>query len=530
MRKTRKITSILVLIAMLFMIAAPAMAANTTKHDIVIKNEKAGHTYGAYQVFAGDISNGKLTNIEWGASISDGTALLTALREKDSTTYADCNDAESLATVLASIGDDATKVDIFAEVVGTYLKNNNVSQVATSNEPTSVDSTDGKYHYTMSVNGDGYYLVKDTATIAAGDAATKYILNVVGDVSVDAKSDAPSLDKIIIEADDGNTKGTSVDVGDTVKFQLDSKVPAMEGYDEYTYTVYDTMSTGLTFDGEKSVTVTIGGEKYTDFTVVVDGQSFKIVFNDFLSQKENAGQDIVITYTATLNEKALTKNQETNTVNLEYSHDPYDDTTKHTPDKTVYVFDFDIVIDKYTGEGENTTKLENAMFVLKNAEGKYYKYNAPVAGVSAGDVAWIEVKNEPDTTNKTADEIRAAWQELGVTVVTTDAQGAAKFEGLDTGNYSLKEIAAPAGYNLLKEDQGVNIIATYNTDGTLASSSAQVGENGQYSQTASVKNNSGTTLPSTGGIGTTIFYVAGAALAVGAGVLLVTRRRMDSQR
>lgn len=296
----------------------------------------------------------------------------------------------------------------------------------------------------------------------------------------------------------------------------------MDGYTSYTYVVHDTLSDGLTFNND--VAVTIGGTTYTNFTVAQDGQSFTITFNDFINQKANAGKDIVITYSAKINEKALNRDDETNTVHLEYSNNPYDgSSTGTTPDEVVYVYDFDIVIDKYTGDEADGTRLAGAMFVLKNAEGKYYHWNAVTKAVE-----WVSVDAEPDTLNKSAEEIKAAWEQLGVTVATTDASGAARFSGLDVGSYSLKEIAAPAGYNLLKEEVTVTITASYNEDGTLKESSAASTDNGQYFQTEKIQNNAGTELPSTGGTGTTIFYILGSLLVVVAGVLLVTRKRMNA--
>ena len=277
----------------------------------------------------------------------------------------------------------------------------------------------------------------------------------------------------------------------------------MDGYDTYTYIVNDTMSAGLTFNND--VAVTIDGVAYTDFTVAQNGQSFTITFNNFISQKANAGKAIVITYSATINENALTTDKETNTVNLEYSNNPNDSESKgETPESIVYVYDFDIVIDKYTGDEATGTRLAGAKFVLKNASGKYYYYNE-----SAKKVEWKDALSE-------------------ATEVTTDQSGVAKFKGLDSGTYYLHETEAPAGYNLLKEDVTVTITATYGDDGQITSSSATSANNGQYQQVQKIENKSGATLPSTGGMGTTLLYIIGAILVVGAGVLLVARRRMHS--
>lgn len=488
----------------------PASAANTNKHTITITNEKSGHTYTAYQVFAGDISDGKLTNIVWGSGV-DGDAILTALKALDSSPYASCKTAEDVSDVLDRFNDDSVQLDSFAKVVGAHLG----TAAGTSTEVKGETSST----YTINVTGDGYYFVKDSGTIGADYAATKYILKVVGDVTVAAKAETPTIDKVIVNADSANGgegKGTAQDVGSVVNFKLTSKVPAMDGYNTYEYIVNDTMSAGLTFNND--VAVTIGGGAYTDFSVVQTGQSFTIKFNNFISQKTNAGNNIVITYSATINESALSTKVETNTVNLEYSNNPNDNTSKgKTPDKVVYVYDFDIVIDKYTGDEETVNHLSGAKFVLykmDNSKKSYYFYDA-----TNKKVLWVELADDA--------AVSAAITNKTITEVTTDSSGAATFKGLDSGTYYLHETEAPAGYNLLKGDVTVDITATYGEDGQITSSSATSTNNGQYKQTQKIENKAGATLPETGGMGTTLFYVAGAGLVLVAVVLLITRKRMN---
>lgn len=522
MKHAKKLASLLLALVMVLSLATTAFATNTNAHTITITNEMPGHTYSAYQVFAGDIQdlNGKkvLTNIVWGTGV-DGAAVLADLVKLDA--YKDCKTAEDVADILAIFNNDSAGLDAFAKIVGNHL----TAVAATSTETKGAD----KSTYVINVTGDGYYFVKDTGNIAEHDAATKYILAVRGeDVSVVAKAEVPDIDKFIVNADSANGgvgKGTAQDVGSVVEFKVTSKVPAMDGYDTYTYIVNDTMSAGLTAvdndnDGKIDVTITIGGVAYTDFTVAQTGQSFTITFNNFLNQKANAGKDIVITYSATINENALTTDKETNTVNLEYSNNPNDNSSKgKTPDKIVYVYDFDIVVDKYTGDETSGTRLAGAKFVLyKTENGKklYYFYNG-----TDKKVQWVELADDA--------AVAAAVTAGTITQVVTESNGTAKFQGLDSGTYYLHETEAPAGYNLLKEDVQVTITATYNTDGTLASSSATSTNNGQYQQTQKIENKSGTELPSTGGMGTTIFYVVGSILVLAAVVLLITKKRMGNR-
>ena len=488
MKKMKKVGSLLLALIMVFCMSTTVFAANTNSHTITIKNDKAGHTYSAYQVFKGDISNGKLTNIEWGAGV-DGANLLTEL--KKNTAFAKCTDAESVADVVATLKD--TDLDAFAKTVNGFLSTTVAASVSTK-------------PYTMTVSGDGYYLVKDKAAVTGDDAATKIILKVVNDVEVTPKSSTPSIDKVIVNADDTKGNGTAQDVGSVVKFKLTSTIPAMDGYDTYKYVVNDTMSAGLTpvdadKDGKIDVSVTIGSASYSNFEVVQNGQNFTITFANLKGQK--VGDVVEITYSATINENALTTDKETNTVNLQYSNDPNNSNSLgKTPDKTVYVYDFDIKIDKFAAGTKE--KLAGAEFILYKMDGQnklYYKYN---------------------TTDK-----KVEWvAEAEATKVVTDANGFASFKGLDSGKYYMHETAAPKGYNLLKSDVEVNITATYGDNGQITLSSAVSTDSGQYIQTESIENKSGAQLPATGGIGTTIFYILGGVLLVGAAVMLVARRRM----
>ena len=189
---------------------------------------------------------------------------------------------------------------------------------------------------------------------------------------------------------------------------------------------------------------------------------------------------------------------------MTYSNDPTDaEKTNKTQPDTEKVYSSKIVIDKYDSD-DKSVKLSDAQFVLINNEGKYYQYIA--ANEETGALAKVNWVDD---------------QQLA-TVATTDAQGFASFDGLKDGSYSLKEIKAPEGYNLLTDIVSV----------TIDGSSVLTNENGVtvLTVTAEVENNTGSTLPETGGIGTTIFYAVGGVLVVGAGVLLITRKRMSVEK
>lgn len=558
MKKMRKLASILLALVMAFAMALPVSAANETSHTITITNEKSGHTYEAYQVFKGDISDGKLTNIEWGACV-DGEAVLNDLVELEA--YKDCKTAEAVADVLAGFGDNSTELDAFAEIVGAHL----TTTVAGT-------STENASSYTISVNGDGYYLVKDkdASVTGSGDAYTKYILKVVGDVTVEAKAEAPHLEKKIVEGDD-RVDANNASVGDTVNYELTSNVPSMDGYDRYYFIIHDTLSDGLTFNND--VAITVGNkqlEKDTDFTVTQNGRSVKIVFNNFIQYKNQKDAQIKVSYSATVNENAIIGNTgNPNEVYLEYSNNPNvspkgenepgsDDgkVTGETPKDIVITYITGIELIKVdesgnrltgaefeiTGDKLNKVKTVKEVFT-ESTEGTYYKLK---------DGTYTETAPSDDTSSKyestetkyvKSEEVE--WTTTSESVkakATVGSDGVLRFDGLAEGTYTIHEIKAPDGYNLLKEDIEVNITCTEPTTVTAETNEAVWKYTISGAVTAgettatdgivriTVENKSGATLPSTGGMGTTLFYVIGAILVIGAGILLITKRRMSSRK
>lgn len=491
----KKLSCIVLTLMLVCTMIVPSFAA-TNNHTITLTGAEAGHTYEAYQVFAGNYSASKdnFSNVSWGKGVN-GTELLADLSKTDA--FKECMNAEDVAAVLSKMEDNSAALDAFAKVVSKHL---------TSTKSTA-NVQDANKNYVITVDADGYYFVKDVTDLTdKNDAATKYVLEVIGDATVAVKSDKPDVDKVIVNADSANGndgKGTAVNVGDTVTFKVTSKVPKMDGYDKYDYIVKDTMSAGLTLNSD--VKVTIGGQDYTGFTKEINGQNITITFNSFINQKDNAGKEIVITYSAVLNKNALTTDVENNSVYLEYSNKP-ENSEDHgkTPEKKVYVYDFDLQLDKYDGANE-ATKLAGAKFVLMNDEGKYYAVDSETKAVS-----WV-------ADQKDAEE------------VMTDEKGYAEFTGLDAGKYQLKETVAPDGYNLLKNSVEVEITAKYDNDGKLIESSAKSVNAAQYEQTEEIANNTGMVLPSTGGIGTKIFYALGALLVIGSGIVLVVRRRLENE-
>lgn len=538
MKSMKKLVTLLLSLVMLCALAMPAMAADAT-YSITINGAVAGHTYTAYQVFKGVYYSGDrqvegkdaeyLSDVIWGDGVANDT-LLTELKSNETLKdkFKNAKSAEDVAYVLQTMKDKSAELDEFARVVSHHLTTakNTTGVVATGATNVKIDNL-----------AAGYYFVKDSGTINDGEIATKFLVEVVGDAKVTVKAQAPTIDKKII--DNGDTNRTSVNIGDQVEFKLTAKVPDMANFDTYTFTISDTLSAGLTFD-KKSVEVKIGettlvandNYKLTEPANPEKDNTFKIEFTKKQLGRNvvhGTGATIVVTYKATLNSNALTTDKETNTAKLEYSNNPSsseDKGTVTTPDVPVYIYDFDIDIDKYDDtdnkDKDNTNKdkskkLASAEFILykevteENATVKYY-------------YQW-------DDTDKTDKKVKWTTDKDKATRKTTTVEGKTSFQGIAAGSYFLEETKAPDGYNKLKDPVPVTITAEYNKDGKLTQTSANANTNaeGQYIQTVEVPNKAGAVLPSTGGIGTTIFYVLGSILALGAAVLLIVKKRMNGQ-
>lgn len=532
MKSMKKLVTLLLSLVMLCALALPAMADDATP-SITINGAVAGHTYTAYQVFKGAYYKGDrqvpgknaeyLSDVTWGDGVNSED-LLAALKAPNAIFGAAFNaatNAEDVAYVVANFDNQSAKLDEFARIVGKHLS----GMVAGTTREVAEGETNAQIDHLAA----GYYFVKDSGTINDGEIATKFLVKVVGNATVEIKATAPTIKKEIVEENGSTVNGTSANVGDKITFKLTANVPDMANFETYTFTISDKLSNGLTFNKE-SVEVKIGSTKldvntnYTLGDLDTTTNTFTVTFTK--TQLANyvlhgTGATIVVTYNATLNENALTKDKETNTATLKYSNNPAGEGTGtgKTPDVPTYIYNFNIVVDKYDDtDGTNNTnkKLKDAVFVLYKKDGedkKYYKQNA-----DSKKVEWV---SEADKTNATPQ--------------TTDVNGKATFEGLKEGTYYLEETKAPDGYNKLKDHVKVEIKAKYNADGTLDTTTTdpnfklEQDANSHYYRVQSIANKAGAVLPSTGGIGTTIFYVLGSILALGAAVLLIAKKRMNGQ-
>lgn len=589
MKKARKLTAVLLSLVMLLALAVPAFAAEN--YSITIHNDKTGHTYEAYQIFAGTVSSDEETDGEtggpmlgdiiWGSGVNDAShAELLAALKADATIGAleGMQDAADAAAVAAALdGANAETAAAFADVVSRFLSD------------TATESTAGEGVYTIDNLDAGYYLVKDQdgSLQGAADTATDYIVQVLGNVTMDPKdSDIPTVlkkvyDEEFAQGDQERTYGLGYndvadwDIGDNVPFKLIASVPdaaEIEAYDTYTYTFHDTLDAGLTLlqkDDQDQTTFEIyfvndltidprdQGFRYLDaeeYTPVVNGNSFTITIDDLKTLQITTAEGdqhpatnynyIVIFYDAVLNENAeigLPGNE--NTAYLEFSNNPNGEGTGRTEEDTVIVFTYELDGTKVDGANHETT-LEDAQFVLLNGA------KTRVARVANGKfVEWVEPDDIKDglTGNDTLKMGQLTKEDFingGGLVITSGADGTFKIAGLDDGTYFLREIQAPNGYNLLEED--VQLVITADTANgqdwnsgiatdalrglTIAVNDGepQPGNTETGIVNVTVANNQGATLPETGGMGTTLFYIIGGLLVVGAGILLVVRIRMKA--
>ena len=474
MKTMRKLFTVLLALAMTLTLAVPAFATETG--SITIINPQKDRTYTAYKIF--DVTN-------------SGDNYSYTINETDtafSTVEAYANDAAKDLKLEAvgntgkynvSIGKNFSAAS-FAQHLKTSLEKN------TNSLGTGTDFTqDGK---TMKASGLplGYYFVYGTNGTVCELATNK-------DIQIHDKNEAPEIEKSV------NDDDRTVKVGQKLTYTITGKVPSTTGYKEYIYRVTDTMTEGLTFN--KDVKVTIGDTDVTSAATITNNDDGFVASINMKNYQEQIDAPVVITYTATVNEKAIQRDKETNTATLKYSNNPADNTSiKETPGVEVEVFSFNIVIDKYA-DGHESTKLEGAKFVLKNNDGKYYKYDATTKVVT-----WVTDKAD-------------------ATKVTTNDKGAARFDGLEAGTYKLEEIAAPAGYNQLTKD--ITIVLDKSGSATIDGAASTPGAD--HSLTTGVANSTGTMLPETGGTGTAIFVALGALAVICAGVFLVTNKRMSKE-
>ena len=564
MKKTRRFASLATAAILAACAVVPAtmsalpVSAQTVTITQATGNAEADHTYSAYQIFKGTVVDGALTGIDWNKDIVNDGALLTALKGDTQLGkyFANCTSAAEVAAALnAKVAgtEEGTETSVFAnngaltqhfaELVKANLKDNVTASATSAKNGTSAE---------LSITADGYYLiVDDTATLHTG-AYSRYILTTVDadsdtTLSIAQKASSPTVVKKVKENTDvddytyTDARGSQTDkdyndvadynIGDAVPFKLYGTMPSTIGdYEHYRYIFHDTLGTQFTAPAVGDVTVKVDGKNAVGATVAIAGNEITVTFADIKDGNTITASSVVtVEYSAVLNKTAqIGLSGQENAVKLEYSNDSYWDgsgtpTTSKTPEDKVIVFTYELDVTKQ--DSVTDKKLKDAEFNLKNAADKYAKVdeNGYVTG-------WVDTVAE-------------------ASVLKSDANGLFKVIGLDDGTYTLTETKAPTGYNLLNAPVTLKLDATTAngqnwdvfdatkalTDLTLtvdtgaAQPAKTPGEGDSFGKygvvETTVLNTSGSSLPSTGGIGTTIFYVAGGVLVVGAGVLLITKKR-----
>lgn len=513
MKKVKRMLALLAAFALVLAMAVPAFAEEAT-YQLKVKASGTNHTYKVYQIFTGEVSTNKaeakvLSNVKWGKNGTKKTG--------------DAVETGILTALESATGSDTHKL----EVIKNYVDLNTVA-FATLNSSNS---------YAANVPA-GYYLVKDEDNTLNGkdEAYTTFLVNVVGEnVELTPKSAKPSVNKFVqdeaadedIHSTDSNGWGKTADhaINESFKFKLTATLPLDVNFGAYsTYKVKftDTMSAGVTFESIDSVTV--DGQKVADYdctaTAGQAGEEWTLTINDIKSISGvnlEDGAEIVVVYNAHLNEKAdvnhdegATKNE--NKVYLEYSNNPNaSGELGKTPTENVWVFTYGVdnkKVTEVTGDnGDIRYKpLAGAGFHLYQDD-KCSKEVALIYDATLG--AYRPTKDN----------------ETGVEMTSAEETGIFNIVGLDAGVYYMRETTTPTGYNTCN-DVMIVIDAKHQKTGT--SNNVTFTEDSSLAYT--IVNNAGTTLPSTGGMGTTVFYVVGGGLMAVAVVLLVTKKRMENKR
>lgn len=542
----KKIMALLLGLVMALAMCMTAFAADTS----LTINTTAGHTYKIYQILKGDVSGlsdgkGTLANVEVGSSVTDASAT-----------------AEAIVNALMNKADGELGNAAYAYVKG-------------GNEVATVTGTGSAVTTTLA---EGYYVVTDEYTTTGSDSLSRYLVAVAGPTTMDPKTETPSIDKKIVDTDknaamDDNSKTDTAAIGDTIEYEITGSVPNYDGYTYYYYVVDDTLSKGLTLDADSfavkvgDTTLTKGSDYYVYTTNNADGTTnFRLAFENIKNYTVDAA--ISIKYNATVNEDAVIgTDPNTNTAKLIYSNNPSQSDrgdkegvpgepggnvpTGETPDYITKTYVTQIKLTKvdqdgnalngaeFTLTGTNLTKVKftTATNFTEAADGSYYKlksgaYTETAPTDATADLYESTTTKYTKTTSTNVVEASGSGADANVKAFVGD-DGILYFTGLDKGTYTLTETTTPTGFNTIDP-------INFEIKGTIDGATATVGGNitwssdnqnltwNEASQTfeITITNIAGKLLPSTGGIGTTIFYVAGTILVLGAAVLLITKKRM----
>ena len=523
----KKLLAALLAVAMLCAMAVPAFAYDT-------EEVRAHHDFKAFQIFKGDVSedNQKISNVEWGSIIHNSTDFLTQLKAAPiiGNEFNDANNAQEAAAVISTWHESDDKSIAFARFVCHYL-------YPTADADPQPYIPGGGDMVSIPEGGAGYYLVVDTTKFNDGEyyhAYNSFLLKVNKgkfNLQIKPKYVKPTVEKKVYDNDINDISsaggwGSSADhaINEKFQFRLIAKLPASDDraydyYKEYAVLFNDTLSEGITFDKLDKVEITNGDDgtpqviDAANYTRTPNGsQSFTLSIKDVKTcvPDLNKGATITVTYTAHLNDKATVNTangskttDNKNSVFLQYSNNPRIDTSlDHTTTSEVCVYTYQLNNTKYHDDDNPNNVLAGAGFRLYSDE-------------ACHDEDEIKLKMNNDGTYSRD----FSTEGKGVEMISGQ-DGQFNVKGLDAGTYYLKETKTPDGYGACANKEIV-ISATHDVN--------HVDLSGNLSTTIINKKAGGITLPSTGGIGTTIFYVVGGGLMVAAIVLLVTKKRMENK-
>ena len=566
MKTMKRLAGILLAVAIIVAMALPAFALTevTEKGSILIKNndtvDASAKTFSAYKIL--DL---KAYKNDAGEIVTYEYSVPEELKDFYAERYGEDKNASDFAMkVVAKIRDEEDIYKFAADVLA----------VATENIGAAAGApVEGGYKFNNLPLG--YYVISDTTAQGEYVKPVSALLldTATPNVEVEVKAEKPPVEKSIDDDGDLTTEEDRVEaneaaIGDVVTFVIDSKVPDMTGYNKYYFIVKDTMSKGLTYN-EDTLQVKVGdkvlAEDEYELTVTEneDGTTdLKVVFKDFLqyNTEEYVDAPIELSYTATLNQDAeVNKIPNTNEVYIEYSDDPKvecegeDEPTEEdlqkdpmgeTPKEETQTYTTTLEIVKtdpignrlegaefvLEGQSMNIVRLERDVFEL-DENGTYWKLidgsyttTDPNSTIDGAPVDQTKYESLTDKYTKTTvvENVQTAGEAKSVTG-TVSSDGTLRFEGLGEGTFVIKEIKAPAGYNPLDEE--IEVTITWNEETKEFEYTGAADVNGVARVT--IVNQAGTELPSTGGTGTTIFYIVGGILVLAAVVLLVSRKRMS---
>ena len=462
MKAIRKAIGLLTVLALTVTMSVAVFAA--TGGSITVENPKEGETYTAYRIFDVVYNDNQSA---YSYTIASDSLWLPVVKSYTGVTLSDAvTDGDGNTFYIV------TKNDQFSAAAFAKL----LQGAAEGKTGVALTLVNGK----AAASGLelGYYFVSSTSGALCNLTTTQ------PDAVIYDKNDVP-LEKT---ADD-----VSVEIGQTVQFVITGKVPDTTGFDTYIYEISDTMSSGLTFG--KDVKLYVNGNLMADHytltnTPADEGATGFTLAIDVKKLQKQRGEQIKVTYSAVINEDAVSVIQK-NDAKLKYSNDPTDSSKFETLTDNVKLYTAKIVIDKFE-TGNEEKKLAGAQFVLMNASSEFYVYDA-----STETVSW-------------------AAEQKDATVITTDDAGSGAFIGLQDGTYTLKEIKAPAGYNLLTDTIDITIKGS---DSDVTSLTAE----------ADVANNTGSQLPSTGGTGTTVFYILGTVMMMASAIFFIYKKQRGAR-